>query len=118
MGKFIVEKSQPLSGTVTAIGAKNAALPVLAASVLSGDVCRLSNIPDVSDVRDMTEILQHLGAEAEELKRGKMCIDSSKIKKTEATVSVATRLRASFLVMGPLLARFGRAEVALPEGVR
>ena len=76
----------------------------------------MSNIPDVSDIGDMITILRHIGASADELKRGKITVDSSKIRKMEATIPVATRLRASFLVMGPLLARFGRAVAFFPGG--
>ena len=118
MGRFIVEKCRQLNGTVSAVGAKNAALPILAATVLAGGECRLSNIPDVSDVRDMLEILEYLGCGIGDLKKGKIIIDSKKIRKTEAPFSYATRLRASFLIMGPLLGRFGRAVAAFPGGCK
>lgn len=116
MGKFVIEKSGPLSGEITIPGAKNAALPILAATVLTQDECRVSNLPGVSDVNSMLDILCFLGADIGEEKKSKISIKSNNISKYEVPYTLAGRLRASFLVMGPLLARFGKATVSLPGG--
>lgn len=116
MGKYVIEKSMPLCGEVSIPGAKNAALPVLAATLLTEDECRISNLPDVNDVFSMFDILSFLGSVIGDKKKSKVSIKNDKIIKFEVPYNLAGRLRASFLVMGPMLARFQRAVVSLPGG--
>jgi len=95
-------------------GAKNAALPALAASLLTDRPCTWRNVPRLHDVRTMGRLLAHMGAvvEGEEVVR----VDASKLKRQEAPYGLVKTMRASVLVLGPLLARFGRARVSLPGG--
>ncbi len=116
MSKFYVEKSEPLRGEVEVSGAKNSALPIIAACILAGDICKLSNIPYVSDINAMLEILELLGCNVCIGKGGKLTVNSSHIKQTVAPYSYVSKLRASFLVTGPLLATSGKATVSFPGG--
>lgn len=115
MEKFIVSKSPPLEGRVQISGSKNAALPIIAAALLCDGECIIKNVPSLRDVVMMCELLEHLGAEislADEIVR----IIVPKIKTHIAPYEYVNKMRASFLVMGPLLARTGRARVSLPGG--
>ncbi|MCL2839779.1 MAG: UDP-N-acetylglucosamine 1-carboxyvinyltransferase [Defluviitaleaceae bacterium] len=115
--KFIIEPSGPLSGSLEIGGAKNAVLPVLAATMLTGDVCALQNVPTLSDVESMSGLMETLGAKTKwDKQSGILEICTSDIHSHEAAYELVAKLRASFLVMGPLLARFGRAKVPLPGG--
>ncbi|MCL2284825.1 MAG: UDP-N-acetylglucosamine 1-carboxyvinyltransferase [Firmicutes bacterium] len=113
--KFIVQPSGPLKGTVEISGSKNAVLPVLAATILTGTSCTVQNVPSLSDVEYMRHLLESLGAKAA-LCEGILSIDTAGISLWEAPYELVGKLRASFLVMGPLLARFGKAKVSLPGG--
>ncbi|RKD31538.1 UDP-N-acetylglucosamine 1-carboxyvinyltransferase [Thermohalobacter berrensis] len=116
MAKIIVEKSPPLKGTVRISGAKNSALPIIAASLLGTENCVLENIPDLRDVDVICEVLTALGADVKRINREKIEINSAVIDNYEAPYSLMRKMRASFLVMGPLLARMGKARVSLPGG--
>jgi UDP-N-acetylglucosamine 1-carboxyvinyltransferase len=113
---FVIEGGRPLNGRVRAAGNKNGALPILAATLLSGEPVTLGNVPRIRDVATMVELLEHLGADAEWLGPNEVRIDASNVSKTDVDARLATRIRASFLVAGPLLARFGRASLPPPGG--
>ena len=115
MGKYLVQKSPPLSGTVELSTSKNSTLPILAACLLTGEEVRLHKLPKLSDVHNMCELLTSIGAHIET--RGEDTIVAcDSINSREPPDELVQRMRASFLVMGPLLARFGRARVPLPGG--
>lgn len=104
-----------MRGTVEIGGAKNAVLPVLAAALLTEQPCVLQNVPTLSDVKAMRVLLESLGVKTR--KSGdSLAVDASRVDSTDAAYELVGKLRASFLVMGPLLARFGRAKVPLPGG--
>ncbi len=106
----------PLSGTITAAGNKNGALPILAACLLTDDEVILRNVPRISDVEAMVTLLQTLGARVEWLGASEVLIDSSTVETTSVDRHLAERIRASFLLAGPLLARFGSAHMPPPGG--
>jgi UDP-N-acetylglucosamine 1-carboxyvinyltransferase len=113
---FVIEGGRPLNGRVRAAGNKNGALPILAASLLATEPVVLTNVPRIRDVETMVELLADLGAETEWVGPNEVRIDASGVTKTEVDVALATRIRASFLVAGPLIARFGRATLPPPGG--
>lgn len=118
MDKFIVNGGKKLHGEIELQGSKNAALPILAASLLvDNGRCFIGNVPELADIETMIKVLEFLGAKTE-WDRGKktIAIDSSGLANFEAPYDLVRKMRASFLVMGPLLARFGRAKVSLPGG--
>lgn len=114
--KIIVEKSQPLKGSVRVSGAKNSALPILAATLLSTESCILKDVPDLEDVRVISEVLEILGARVEKIGKEELKINSQNVNSVEAPYELMSKMRASFLVMGPLLARMGKAKISLPGG--
>lgn len=104
-----------LSGSVKISGAKNAALPLLASTILSSNSIKISNLPDVVDINTLLSLLEMLGSTY--CKENKiLTIDSTTINQTKATYDIVKTMRASILVLGPLLARFGHCEVSLPGG--
>ncbi|MET0512513.1 MAG: UDP-N-acetylglucosamine 1-carboxyvinyltransferase [Thermoleophilaceae bacterium] len=116
MEKFIIEGGAPLSGTVVPAGNKNAALPALAATLLTSEEVVLRNIPRIRDVEAMIELLVHLGATAEWRDDNVIALRSDGVNRTDLDETLAERIRASFLLAGPLLARFGRADMPPPGG--
>ncbi len=117
MEKFVIEGCVPLSGTIVPAGNKNGALPILAACLLTGDEVILRNVPRISDVEAMVNLLEDLGARVEWLGPGEVSIDSSTIDANQRPDrELSTRIRASFLLAGPLLARFGHAHMPPPGG--
>ncbi|MBO0767742.1 MAG: UDP-N-acetylglucosamine 1-carboxyvinyltransferase [Solirubrobacterales bacterium] len=116
MEKFVIDGGVPLSGTLTAAGNKNGALPIIAACLLTDERVVLRNIPPISDVKDMLELLVGLGANVEWLARDAVAIDCSDVESTRLDHALASRIRASFLLAGPLLARFGQATLPPPGG--
>lgn len=116
MPKILVKKSGPLEGTVKIDGAKNAALPIIAASLLGTEPIILEDVPNLVDVKIILKVLESLGAKVEFLSENRVSIDSSHINSFVTDRDLMEKMRASFLVMGPLLARFGRAEAFLPGG--
>jgi UDP-N-acetylglucosamine 1-carboxyvinyltransferase len=114
--KLVVEGGRPLSGTVRVSGSKNAADYALAACLLTGEECILENVPDIEDVRLMARILATLGAEVHHDGDGSWRIKAAGISRFDAPTDLAINQRASFLVIGPLLARFGEAACASPGG--
>src|SRR6201981_1901938 len=116
MEKFVIEGGVPLSGTIVPAGNKNGALPILAACLLTDDEVILRNVPRIRDVEAMTLLLEQLGARVQWLGPGEVSIDSSGVDSCEVDQGLAERIRASFLLAGPLLARFGRAQMPPPGG--
>ncbi len=116
MDKLIITGGRPLDGDVRISGAKNAALPVLIASLLTAEPLVVRNIPHLHDITTTLELLGHLGVRLEIDE--KMCIsaDASEVDQLRAPYDLVKTMRASILVLGPLLARFGEAEVSLPGG--
>jgi len=115
MDALIIHGGRKLSGRVEVSGAKNAALPVMAATLLAPGVHTLRNVPELSDTRTMAKVLDQLGARVEF--RGHACkIDTSRVANLEAPYDLVRTMRASIYVLGPLLARFGAARVSLPGG--
>jgi UDP-N-acetylglucosamine 1-carboxyvinyltransferase len=116
MEKFVIQGGVPLSGTIVAAGNKNGALPILAAALLTDDEVILRNVPRISDVEAMTLLLEGLGARVDWLGPGEVSIDASCVDRHEVDRGLSERIRASFLLTGPLLARFGRAIMPPPGG--
>ena len=116
MQSFVIEGGRPLSGTVRASGNKNGALPILAACVLASDEIQLSNVPRIRDVETMVELLADLGAEVEWTGPNDVRVDPRGVSKTDLDADLSREIRASFLLAGPLLARFGRVTVPPPGG--
>jgi len=113
--KFIITPAKPLKGSIEIGGAKNAVLPVLAATILTADTSTIINVPSLSDVTVMCSLIESLGAKISQ-KNGSITIDTTHITNTKTAYECVGKLRASFLVMGPLLARMGHAKVSLPGG--
>jgi UDP-N-acetylglucosamine 1-carboxyvinyltransferase len=116
MQSFVIEGGRPLSGTVRAAGNKNGALPILAATLLTDEEVRLKNVPRIRDVEAMIALLADLGAQAEWTGENEVRVHAAGVRKTEVDAELATRIRASFLLAGPLLARHGRASLPPPGG--
>ena len=116
MTKYIVRQSGPLRGEVTISGAKNAVLPLMAATLLNDQECVIRSVPHLRDVQVMKEILESLGSEIEETEPGEFHIHTHDVKSAEAPYGLVNKMRASFLVMGPLLGRKGIARIPLPGG--
>ena len=116
MESFVIEGGRPLNGTVRAAGNKNAALPILAASVLASELVHLSNVPRIRDVETMVELLADIGADVEWVGPNEVRVDPAGVAKTDLDPALAREIRASFLLAGPLLARFGRVSVPPPGG--
>lgn len=111
-----IAKSPKLQGSITISGAKNAALPLLAATLLSKDVVRISNLPDVADVKTLAKLMEHLGVNVEYEDKNTLACHAEQIVHTKAIYDIVRKMRASILVLGPLLARCGYCEVSLPGG--
>ena len=114
MDKIVVRGGKPLHGNVTISGAKNAALPVLTAALLTEETCTFSNIPDLVDIKTTYKLLRNMGVEIEG--NGTIQISAEKITNSEAPYDLVKTMRASILVLGPLVARMGKARVSLPGG--
>jgi UDP-N-acetylglucosamine 1-carboxyvinyltransferase len=114
--RFLIEGGHRLQGAVRVSGNKNAAVHTLAATLLTSDDCRLENVPDIGDVRFMLDIMQALGTKVERISPGVLRLNSGDLHSLIAPSELAISLRASFLVMGPLLARFGEAACCPPGG--
>ena len=115
MEKIIIEGGRPLKGTVTISGAKNAALPIIAACLLTGGWHRLSHVPHLKDIQTIKLIMSNLGVGFRE-EEGDLLVNSEDIGKYEAPYNLVKTMRASILLLGPLLARMGRAKISLPGG--
>jgi len=116
LAKYEIIGGNPLVGTVTISGAKNAAVAILPAAVLVAGRCRVENVPDISDVRILLNILRDLGAEISQPEVGVVEIDCTEVTRTNPNPELVKKMRASYYLMGSLLSRFGKAKVALPGG--
>ncbi len=116
MDKIVIEGGRPLEGTVKISGAKNAVLPILAATLLTRGRNIIEGVPKVRDVATMIQLLKDLGAEVESYRNEKIVLDTSSANNPEAPYDLVSTMRASCLVLGPLLAKLGRARVSLPGG--
>lgn len=116
MDKLLIKGGIPLNGDVTISGAKNAALPILCGTLLTAEPVTVSNVPQLNDVATTLTLLQSLGAQATIDEKLSVEIDASRIESRRAPYELVKTMRASILVLGPLLARFGEAEVSLPGG--
>ena len=116
MNKYIIHGGHPLFGEVTISGAKNAAVAIIPATLLVDGVCRIENIPQISDVTLFFSILEELGARIRVLNRHAIEIDCHAIHSTRPSYDLARRIRASYYLLGALLGRFGQATVAMPGG--
>ncbi len=115
MDRFLIQGGSPLHGSIEVSGSKNAALPALAASMLTAGPVVLDRIPAVRDIRTMIDLVRHIGAEVK-IEGGQVTVHAREIRKPEAPYDLVKTMRASSLVLGPLLARHGRARVSLPGG--
>ncbi len=116
MDKIVVRGGVPLRGEITVSGSKNAALPVLFASLLTADECRLGRVPQLADIRTALRLLRDLGVQYDWLSDTEVALKADAVHHLEAPYDLVKTMRASFLVLGPLLARFGRARVSTPGG--
>jgi UDP-N-acetylglucosamine 1-carboxyvinyltransferase len=115
-GKFIITGGKRLEGSVEISGAKNSALSIMAATLLTKDVCILRNIPHLTDVDTMIAVIRKLGIKVEWKEDNTLYIDSDYFNNYEAPYELVKKMRASILVMGPLLARLHKAKISLPGG--
>lgn len=115
MASFLITKSGPLKGKVTINGAKNSVLPIMAASLLSDGISILEDVPLLEDVKVMCRLLEHFGTYLK-WNNKKLYIDNSQIKPAPAPYELVRKMRASFLIMGPILTRFGNVKISLPGG--
>ena len=115
MDKLIINGNTKISGSINVHGSKNSALPIIVSSLLSEKTLKLSNIPNVVDVLNLIKLLKNYGVKIEH-KKNKLKISPSKIKNLSADYDVVRKMRASILILGPLLSRFGEARISLPGG--
>ncbi|HEY8830671.1 MAG TPA: UDP-N-acetylglucosamine 1-carboxyvinyltransferase, partial [Candidatus Limnocylindria bacterium] len=116
MGRFIVEGGTPLRGEITAMGNKNSALPLIAASLLTSDTVILRNLPRIRDVNGMLEILSGLGATVEWLDPHAVKISAANVNQTSIDPKLSREVRTSLLFAGPMLARFKKVTLGPPGG--
>ena len=116
MARYEIHGATSLEGSVTISGAKNAAVAILPAALLVSGPCRIENVPNISDVRILLDILAGMGAKIEAPEPGVVVIDCSAVTETCPDETLVTQMRASYYLMGALLGRFGKAHVALPGG--
>jgi UDP-N-acetylglucosamine 1-carboxyvinyltransferase len=116
MDRFVVQGGTPLSGVITANGNKNAALKLLAACLLTDEPVTLHNVPDIADIRTMLEILRQIGAQTEQVSPNSWRIHAQSIQTHVIDKALATRIRASVVLAGPMLARHGQIELPPPGG--
>ena len=116
MTKYLIRGGNPLHGTIHISGAKNAAVAIIPATLLVDGVCRIENVPQISDVTLILQILQELGADVRMINRTTLEIDCSHIRNCQVPYELARKIRASYYLVGALLSRFGWAEVPLPGG--
>ena len=115
LAHILVKKSKPLKGIVKISGAKNAVLPIIAATLLGDGVSVIKGVPNLRDVYVMSDLLRHLGAKVD-FQGETLTVDARDIQCYDAPYELVSKMRASFLVMGPLLARFQKSKISLPGG--
>lgn len=113
---FVVEGGKKLEGSITVGGAKNAAVAIIPAAILSGDICRIENLPAISDVSVISQILIQLGAKVTQVSKSVIEIDSRNVNCSQVSQELAKNMRASYYMLGALLGRFNRAKVPMPGG--
>src|SRR5574342_1276649 len=113
---FAVTGGRPLKGTIRPAGNKNAALPILAATLLADGPCRIDNVPHIRDVETMLALLGHLGAQVEWAGANSVVVDTRNAAPRELDPALCARIRASILLAGPMLGRFGRVTLPPPGG--
>src|SRR4051794_18497128 len=116
MEKFVIEGGTPLSGTIVPAGNKNAALPALAACLLTDEEVVLRNVPRIRDVEAMLELLRRLGVKVDWREENTVALRADEVDHTDVDEECSQRIRASFLLAGPLLARCGQADMPPPGG--
>lgn len=116
LARYVINGGNQLEGAVTISGAKNAAVAILPAAILVNGKCRVENVPDISDVRILLDILSDMGAKIEKEDDGTVIVDCTDIKSTHPNPELVRKMRASYYLMGALLSRFHKANVALPGG--
>ena len=116
MAKILVNNSGPLEGEVKISGAKNAVLPLMAATLLTPDTCVIDDVPDLSDVMVMRKMLESFGAVVSMSDPGKLSVNAAEITTVEGDAELVSQMRASTMAMGPLLARCGKVVMPLPGG--
>lgn len=116
MSKFVIQGGKPLKGKIEVNGAKNSALKIIPASLLSSEEISITNLPDIKDINNSLQLAQELGAKIEKTGKKKIKINPSQIKKSEISPSMANKFRASIMFAGPLLARFGEVKFPHPGG--
>ena len=116
MDKLIIEGGRPLTGLVRVSGAKNSVLPILSATILAEGPVQLYNVPKLRDVSTMAKLLEEMGAVMSSTEEDGYQVDASRLFSFRAPYELVKTMRASFLVLGPLLAKYGKAEVSLPGG--
>src|SRR5258706_15681144 len=115
---FRIEGGRPLNGSVQISGAKNAALKLMAAATLTGERCRFTNVPEIEDVRVMAETLRHLGVVVDHPEPNTYEVSAGDVDWLFVPLEAAAKMRASFMLLGPLLARFGEVVISNPGGDR
>ncbi|MGM0380884.1 MAG: UDP-N-acetylglucosamine 1-carboxyvinyltransferase, partial [bacterium] len=115
MEKLVIEGNKPLTGEVPISGAKNAALPIMAATILSTSPCQLTNVPQLNDIYTMCKLLREMGLEVS-FDENTVQVDARPLHSISAPYELVKKMRASVLVLGPLLGREGEAKVSLPGG--
>ncbi len=116
MPRYKIEGGRPLEGTITISGAKNAAVAIIPATLLVKGACKIENVPDISDVQILLDILEQMGASVVRGANDTVEIDCSAVAYAEPNPALVRRIRASYYLIGALLGRFGQARVALPGG--
>ena len=116
MTKYVINGGRPLYGEVEISGAKNAAVAIIPAALMVDGICRIENLPNISDVTTLLNILREMGAEVRTINKRTIDIDCSRISTSSATFDMMRRIRASYYLIGALLGRFGRADVSMPGG--
>ena len=117
MSKIVIRGGNRLNGKVKISAAKNSVLPIIAASLLTGEECILEDIPFLEDVNVILNVLESLGVDLSIYNnKGKVKINTGDLKSFEPSYDLVRKMRASFLVMGPILSRFGRIKISLPGG--
>lgn len=116
MNKYIINGGKPLYGEIEISGAKNAAVAIIPAALMVDGPCRIENLPQISDVTMLLNILKEMGADIRTINKNTMEIDCSGITKAEATFDMMRKIRASYYLIGAMLGRFGEAKVAMPGG--
>ena len=116
MAQYVIRGGKPLYGTINIGGAKNAAVGILPATLLVEGVCRIENVPDISDIQLFLDILTRMGATVRMINKTTFELDCTNVRTTSVPHDLASKIRASYYLVGALLGRFGRATVAMPGG--